>query len=75
MTQTTNVHFNKVLIVGVGLIGGSLGLALKKAKMADRILGVGRSKSNLDEALQLGAIDEVVSLAQGAAQALSLIHI
>ncbi len=69
MTQTTNVHFNKVLIIGVGLIGGSLGLALKKAKMADRILGVGRSKSNLDEALQLGAIDEVVSLAQGAAQA------
>ena len=69
MTQTTDVHFNKVLIVGVGLIGGSLGLALKKAKMADRILGVGRSKSNLDEALQLGAIDEVVSLAQGAAQA------
>jgi prephenate dehydrogenase len=69
VTQTTNVHFNKVLIIGVGLIGGSLGLALKKAKMADRILGVGRSKSNLDEALQLGAIDEVVGLSQGVAQA------
>jgi prephenate dehydrogenase len=49
-------------IVGVGLIGGSIGLAHKHAKTFDRVLGVGRSQANLDEALRIGAIDEIVSL-------------
>ena len=49
-------------IVGVGLIGASLGLAHKKAKTFDRIIGVGRSQANLDEAIAVGAIDEAMSL-------------
>jgi prephenate dehydrogenase len=49
-------------IIGVGLIGASIGLAQKKAKAFDRVLGVGRSQSNLDQALKMGAIDQVVSL-------------
>jgi len=55
-------------IVGVGLIGGSLALALRKHGAVGRVLGVGRSRANLDEALRLGIIDEVVSL-EDAAQA------
>lgn len=51
-------------IIGVGLIGASIGLAQKKAKAFDRVLGVGRSQKNLDEAKALGAIDEAVSLEQ-----------
>ena len=51
-------------IVGVGLIGASIGLAQKKAKAFDRVLGVGRSEKNLDEAKAMGAIDEAVSLEQ-----------
>ena len=49
-------------IIGVGLIGASLGLAHKKAKTFDHIVGVGRSQANLDEAIAIGAIDEVMSL-------------
>ena len=49
-------------IVGVGLIGGSLALALKEARAVGHVLGVGRSKANLDEALQLGIIDRVVPI-------------
>lgn len=49
-------------IVGVGLIGASIGLAHKKAKTFDRIIGVGRSQANLDEAMAMGAIDEAMSL-------------
>ncbi len=49
-------------IVGVGLIGGSLAQALRKNNAVGRVLGVGRSRANLDEALRLGIIDEVVSL-------------
>jgi prephenate dehydrogenase len=45
-------------IVGVGLIGGSIGLAAKRRGLARRVLGVGRQQRSLDEALAVGAIDE-----------------
>jgi prephenate dehydrogenase len=45
-------------IVGVGLLGGSLGLAAKQRGLARRVLGVGRARDSLDFARQLGAIDE-----------------
>ncbi len=50
-----------VTIIGTGLLGGSLGLGLKRAGMAGRIRGVGRRQSPLDTALALGAIDEASS--------------
>ncbi len=51
------VHFKQVTIVGVGLIGGSLGMILKRQGLADRVVGVGRSLANLDLAVERGAID------------------
>ena len=45
-------------IVGVGLIGGSIGLAAKKRGVVEHVLGVGRDQVRLDKALKLGAIDE-----------------
>ena len=45
-------------IVGVGLIGGSIGLAAKQRGLAGRVLGVGRQQASLDEALTVRAIDE-----------------
>lgn len=63
MTMTKTIgNFSTVSIVGVGLIGASLGLALKKAGVVTQVLGVGRSKENLDQALKMGAIDKVVDL-------------
>ncbi|MEL7375872.1 MAG: prephenate dehydrogenase [Bacteroidota bacterium] len=47
----------KVCIVGVGLIGGSLGLALKSNGFADQIIGVDSSSQHLETARQLGLID------------------
>ena len=47
----------KLVIFGVGLIGGSVALALKKAQFTASIIGVGRNKSSLNEALNLGVID------------------
>ncbi len=58
--------FNTLAIIGVGLIGGSLALALKAKGAVNRVIGVGRSKANLDEALALGIIDEVASLEDAA---------
>ena len=50
-------RFNEISIVGVGLLGGSLGLAAKQIDPAVRIVGVGHRHSTLDEALRIGAID------------------
>ena len=47
----------KVVVVGVGLIGGSFALALKAAGAAATVVGVGRGASNLDLARQLGIAD------------------
>ena len=51
--------FKKIVIFGVGLIGGSVALALKKQPNAPLIVGVGRSAESLNEALGLGLIDTV----------------
>jgi len=61
-------NYGSVTIVGVGLIGASLGLALKKAGVVTKVLGVGRSKENLDQAQKMGAIDGVVDLVEAAKQ-------
>lgn len=53
------MQLNKVLIFGIGLIGGSLALALKKAGVARHIVGIGRNQDSLKTALSLGVIDEV----------------
>ena len=53
-------------VIGVGLIGGSLALALKSKRAVDRVIGVGRSQANLDEALRLGVIDDTATVEQAA---------
>lgn len=50
---------NKVTIFGVGLIGGSFSLALKKAGAVRQVVGVGRSAKSLERARQLGIIDAI----------------
>lgn len=50
--------FDKVVIVGVGLIGGSFALGLKAAGAARRIVGLERSGAALERAVQLGIVDE-----------------
>jgi len=49
----------KVVVVGVGLIGGSFALALKKAGAARQVVGMGRSQEVMARALELGIVDSV----------------
>jgi prephenate dehydrogenase len=51
------VHIAKLVVVGVGLIGGSCALALRRARAVGQIIGVGRTRGNLDDALRLRVID------------------
>ena len=52
-------HFKKIVIFGVGLIGGSFALALRKARAVDYVVGFGRSEQPLIHAQQLGIIDRI----------------
>ncbi len=62
----TTARVETLAIIGVGLIGGSLALALKSKSSVRRVLGVGRSRANLDEALRLNIIDQVVPIEEAA---------
>lgn len=50
---------NKIVIYGVGLIGGSFALALRRAGVAREVVGFGRSRATLEAAIQLGIIDRI----------------
>lgn len=52
-------EFGKVVIFGVGLIGGSFALGLKFAEQVGEVVGFGRSLSTLTQAMDLGIIDRV----------------
>jgi prephenate dehydrogenase len=60
--------FNKVTIIGAGLIGGSMALALREKGFAKSIIGVGKSKTSLDKAIALGLIDEALPLEEAVKQ-------
>jgi prephenate dehydrogenase len=51
-------RIDRLVIVGLGLIGGSLGMAARRHRVAARVIGVSRSASRLKDAKRLGAIDE-----------------
>ncbi|HVU67840.1 MAG TPA: prephenate dehydrogenase/arogenate dehydrogenase family protein [Ktedonobacteraceae bacterium] len=51
--------FHRVAIVGLGLIGGSLGLALRQANMAEQITGYDLGRGVCEQARKVGAIDQV----------------
>lgn len=51
--------FNRIVVLGVGLIGGSFALALKQANAVNHVIGVGRRAETLRRAQALGIIDEM----------------
>ncbi len=52
---------NKLVIIGVGLIGGSLSLALKQAGAVKHVVGCGRNRENLQKGIDIGVIDSLGS--------------
>lgn len=66
----TDFHIDKLAVVGVGLIGGSLALALKEAGVVGQVVGIGRGLPNLETALRLGVVDSYTQdIAAGVAEA------
>ena len=65
----------RLAVIGVGLIGGSFALALKQAKAAAHVVGVGRNAANLRLALERGIIDSIAPDPAAAARGADLILI
>lgn len=64
------LHAHRLAVIGVGLIGGSLALKLKQQQWVAHIIGVDRSRANLEQALRCGVIDQIAEdAAHAAAQA------
>ncbi len=55
----TPPYLQKLVIIGVGLIGGSFALALRNAGLVKQVVGLGRSQENMLRARELGIIDEI----------------
>jgi prephenate dehydrogenase len=65
----------RVAVIGVGLIGGSFALALKQAKAAAHVVGVGRNAANLKVALERGIVDSIAPDPAAAARGADLVLI
>ena len=52
----------RISIIGIGLIGGSMALALKEKGFADKVIGVDANKLHCEKALELGLVDEIKEL-------------
>jgi prephenate dehydrogenase len=65
--------FHRVAIVGLGLIGGSLGLALRQARAAEQVAGYDLGRGVSDQARRIGAIDQPYSALADAVRGAELI--
>jgi len=52
-------QFERITVIGLGLLGGSVGLAARARGVAGRVVGSGRSRESLSAALACGAVDEI----------------
>jgi prephenate dehydrogenase len=62
-------RFGRVAVIGVGLIGGSFALALKRARLCGHVVGIGRGAANLKTALERGILDSIGNDVAAAADA------
>lgn len=52
-------HLGKVTIVGVGLLGASIGMAIRQKRLSDEVIGIGRNITTLKKAMEIGAVDTI----------------
>ena len=71
----TEFLYRRLAIIGVGLIGGSIGLAARKHGLAEEIVGFSRSQATRERALELGAVDRVSDEAQAAVEGADLVYV
>ncbi|MGB3811168.1 MAG: prephenate/arogenate dehydrogenase family protein [Parvibaculum sp.] len=73
MTDAADPHFKRVALIGLGLIGGSLGHAMRRGKLAGHIAGYARSDATRKRAMEIGFVDSVHSSAADAVKDADLV--
>lgn len=68
-----SVESPKITLIGVGLLGGSVGLAAKKRSVAGCVAGLVRRSESIDECLAIGAVDEATQDLAEAVEGASLV--
>ena len=68
--SSDSANLGTVAIIGVGLVGGSIGIALRERGVARKVIGIGRSQASLRTARRVGAVDATtVDMVKGVAEA------
>lgn len=67
------MHWSKITLIGVGLLGGSLGLAIKRHRLADRVEGFVRRQASVDECVEAGVVDHATRDLLGAVRDADLV--
>ncbi len=67
------VIWQRACILGVGLLGGSIGIRLLRDGLAANVVGYGRSQFKLNRAIELGAIQEAYLTVEEAARGADLV--
>jgi cyclohexadieny/prephenate dehydrogenase len=67
------MRFHRVSILGVGLLGGSIGLAIRSKVSSCKVAGYGHRRATLERALEIGAIDEAYDTAAEAVRGADLV--
>ena len=73
MSASPDPRYKRVALIGLGLIGGSLGHAIHRGKLADTVVGYASSEATRERAKEIGFVDEVVASAADAARDADLI--
>ena len=71
----TEPLYRRLAIIGVGLIGGSVGLAARRHGLVDHIVGFSRSEATRRRALELGVVDEVADHLEEAVSGADLVYV
>jgi len=67
------MHFQKITLVGVGLLGGSLGLAIRQRRLSDVVFGFVRRAAAAAECERTGAVDQATCDLDRAVEAADLV--
>jgi len=73
MRYADRVRWNKITLVGVGLLGGSLGLAIKRRRLSRRVEGYVRRAASVAECKRFGAVDRATQDLPGAVAGADLV--
>jgi prephenate dehydrogenase len=71
--ETPAVHWKKITLVGVGLLGGSLGLAIRKRRLARSVVGFVRREASVGECQRVGAVKHATTELRRAVEGAELI--